>query len=92
MKEKYESLSLAVLRDLAKARGMKKVSALKKADLIERMLQQDEEDAREAQAKETADTENKRKGRRKYAGSESENTDAPPPGAERGGAGKRQEA
>ena len=58
MKEKYESLSLAVLRDLAKARGMKKVSALKKADLIERMLQQDEEDAREAQAKETADTEN----------------------------------
>ncbi len=57
MKEKYESLSLAVLRDLARARGMKKVSALKKADLIERMLQQDEEDARESQAAGTAGAE-----------------------------------
>lgn len=54
MKEKYESLSLAVLRELARARGMKKVSALKKADLIERMLQQDEADAREAEKKENA--------------------------------------
>ncbi|MCC8142273.1 MAG: transcription termination factor Rho [Lachnospiraceae bacterium] len=45
MREKYESLSLAVLRDLAKARGMKGVSGLKKADLIERMLEQDELDA-----------------------------------------------
>ena len=33
MREKYESLSLTVLRELAKARGMKKVSALKKAEL-----------------------------------------------------------
>ena len=31
MREKYESLSLTVLRELAKARGMKKVSALKKS-------------------------------------------------------------
>ncbi|MCD8133615.1 MAG: transcription termination factor Rho [Clostridiales bacterium] len=45
MREKYESLSLAILKDLAKARGMKRISTLKKADLIERMLQQDEMDA-----------------------------------------------
>ena len=42
MKEKYESLSLAVLRDLAKSRGLKKISSLKKAELIERMLEADE--------------------------------------------------
>lgn len=45
MREKYESLSLAVLRDLAKARGLKKISTLKKGDLIERMLEEDEKDA-----------------------------------------------
>ena len=44
MREKYESLSLAVLKDLAKARGLKGVSAFKKADLIEAMLQADEAD------------------------------------------------
>ena len=45
MKEKYESLPLATLRDLAKARGMKKISSLKKADLILRMLEEDEKEA-----------------------------------------------
>lgn len=45
MKEKYESLSLAVLRDLAKARGMKRISTLRKPELIARMLEQDELDA-----------------------------------------------
>ncbi len=44
MKEKYESLSLAILKDLAKARGLKGTSALRKAQLIEVMLQQDEKD------------------------------------------------
>ncbi len=51
MREKYESLSLAVLKDLAKARGLKGVSALKKADLIERMLEQDEIDAQASESK-----------------------------------------
>ena len=45
MRAKYESLSLAVLRDLAKARGLKKISTLKKGELIEVMLQEDEKDA-----------------------------------------------
>lgn len=41
MKEKYETLSLAVLKDVAKARGLKGTSALKKSDLIERLLEED---------------------------------------------------
>ena len=44
MKEKYETLPLATLRDLAKARGLKGVSFLKKADLIEVMLKEDEKE------------------------------------------------
>ena len=53
MREKYESLAVAVLRDLAKARGIKGVSSMKKADLVEAMLAQDEIDARETATKET---------------------------------------
>lgn len=44
MKEKYESLSLAVLKDLAKARGLKGVYSLRKPELIQRMLQEDEKE------------------------------------------------
>ena len=44
MREKYESLPLATLRDLAKAREMSGVSTLKKSELIEAMLEQDEKD------------------------------------------------
>ncbi len=42
MREKYETLSLAVLRELAKARELKGVTGLKKADLIDRMVAEDE--------------------------------------------------
>ncbi len=45
MREKYESLSLAVLKDLAKARGMKGISGMKKSEVIEAMLAQDEKDS-----------------------------------------------
>ena len=44
MREKYESLSLTVLKELAKARGLKGISTMKKQDLIERMLEEDEKD------------------------------------------------
>ena len=44
MREKYESLSLTVLRELAKARGMKNISALRKGQLVDAMLVQDEKD------------------------------------------------
>jgi transcription termination factor Rho len=50
MREKYESLSLAVLKDLAKARGMRGISALKKSELIEAMLVQDQKDEKEKEA------------------------------------------
>ncbi len=42
MREKYESLSLAELKEVAKFRGMKGVSAMKKADLVNAMLKLDE--------------------------------------------------
>ncbi len=41
MREKYESLSVAALKDLAKARGLKNISALKKAEVVEAMLAED---------------------------------------------------
>lgn len=44
MREKYESLSLAALRDIAKARELKGISTMKKADIIELMLAEDEKD------------------------------------------------
>ena len=44
MREKYESLALAELRAIAKSRGMKRISGLKKAELVELMLEEDEKD------------------------------------------------
>ncbi len=42
MREKYESLSVTVLREVAKARGLRHLSGLKKRELVELMLQEDE--------------------------------------------------
>lgn len=42
-REKYESLPLATLKELAKARKMRGVSTLKKGDLIDAMLELDEQ-------------------------------------------------
>ncbi len=44
MREKYESLQLVQLKELAKARGLKGVSIMKKAALIELMLAEDEKE------------------------------------------------
>ncbi len=44
MREKYESLGLADLKDIAKHRGIKGVSAMKKSQVIEAMLALDEEE------------------------------------------------
>lgn len=44
MREKYESLPLATLKDLAKARGLKGVFGMKKAEVIELMLEEDEKE------------------------------------------------
>ena len=55
MREKYESLSAFVLKDLAKARGIKGVSSLKKGQIIERMLEEDAKEAEEAEKNGTAE-------------------------------------
>ncbi len=44
MREKYESLALVDLKEIAKARGIKGTSTMKKADLVEAMLQEDEKE------------------------------------------------
>ncbi len=70
MREKYESLSLVVLRDLAKARGLKNISSMKKSDLVNRML---EEDARKQKEPESMQTQEERGERAKAK----ENTERP---------------
>ena len=42
MREKYESLALVQLKELAKVRGLKGTSTMKKAELVEVMLAEDE--------------------------------------------------
>lgn len=44
MRQKYESLALPDLKAVAKARGIKGISAMKKEQLVEAMLQEDEKD------------------------------------------------
>lgn len=44
MREKYESLALADLKEIAKARGIKGTSTMKKAEIVEAMLKEDEKD------------------------------------------------
>ena len=51
-REKYESLPLATLKELAKARKMRGVSTLKKGDLIDAMLELDEREEQKEAAEE----------------------------------------
>lgn len=41
MREKYETLSLTVLKEIAKTRGIKNISTMKKSQVIEAMLEED---------------------------------------------------
>lgn len=54
MREKYESLALGDLKELAKARGIKGVSAMKKSDVVEAMLAEDAKDAQRREAENPA--------------------------------------
>ena len=47
-REKYESLPLATLKELAKARKMRGISGMKKSDLIDAMLALDEQERQKA--------------------------------------------
>lgn len=44
MREKYESLALMQLKELAKVRGIKNTSTMKKSELVEAMLERDAEE------------------------------------------------
>lgn len=78
MREKYESLALADLKAIAKARGLKGTSTMKKAALIELMLEEDEKDKaagkdiqpRSIVAAKTSDGEEKREDADVYAARE----------------------
>ena len=60
MREKYESLSLGALKEVAKARGLKGISTLKKSELVERMVEEDQkEKSVENKQVETKSAENK---------------------------------
>ncbi|MCM1258202.1 MAG: transcription termination factor Rho [Roseburia sp.] len=74
MREKYESLAVTVLRDLAKARGLKHLSGLKKSELVELMLKEDEKEAKE-KPEEKAETSGSEKGSAKPETGAEEKTD-----------------
>ena len=65
MREKYESLALSVLKDLAKVRGIKITSGMKKADVVEAMLLKDEEEKKEAEKKEAVESVEEKKEEKK---------------------------
>lgn len=50
-REKYEALSLATLKELAKSRGIKGLSGARKQDIIEAMLDKDAEDKKVSKSK-----------------------------------------
>jgi transcription termination factor Rho len=76
MREKYESLSAVVLRDLAKARGLKNISGMKKSDLVELMLAEDERQGKSPKENETATTDTKEAAseKKETAAAKTENT------------------
>ncbi len=51
MREKYESMPLVKLRELAKSLGMRGISAMKKGELINLLAAREEEDAAERESK-----------------------------------------
>ena len=52
MREKYESLAVADLREIAKSRGIRGVSTMKKNEVVEAMLALDEQEKKQKEEKE----------------------------------------
>ncbi len=61
MREKYETLKLNDLRDIAKKRGIKGVAAMKKAEIIDLMCELDEAEKKTKEAQEPAPSEEPKK-------------------------------
>ncbi len=57
MREKYESLAVADLREIAKSRGIRGVSAMKKSEVVEAMLALDEDEKKKKSEKSQAASE-----------------------------------
>lgn len=72
MKEKYESLSAVELKAVAKARGLKNLSGLKKSEVVARMLEQDEKEKMEQEKMEQEKSGNEKKGTEKNEKEKSE--------------------
>ena len=47
MREKYESLALADLKEIAKSRGIRSVSTMKKSEVVDAMIALDEEEKKQ---------------------------------------------
>ena len=60
MREKYETLKLNDLRDIAKKRGIKGASGLKKSEIIDLMCELDEKEAAQKAKEESAGSEEKK--------------------------------
>lgn len=75
-REQYEALSLTVLRDIAKRRNLKSVSTLKKAEIIDRMVELDEKGESVAPGEEPAAPANKVPESSQTADRNSENKEA----------------
>lgn len=74
MREKYESLPLATLKELAKARGLKCISTLKKQDIIERMLDADKKEEENKEMTKTVESESSLKEKENSNGEEQKNS------------------
>lgn len=70
MREKYESLALADLKSIAKARGIKGVSTMKKNEVVDAMLAEDEKDKAAKEGKPAASQENAKQESAKPAASQ----------------------
>lgn len=60
MREKYETLKLNDLRDIAKKRGIKGVAGLKKSEIIDLMCELDEKEAAQKAKEQSAEAEDKK--------------------------------
>ena len=78
MREKYESLSAVVLRDLAKARGLKNISGMKKSDLVDLMVAEDERQSREENTKQREQTSQREQTQQREQASQREQTQQRP--------------